>query len=161
MPKKKGPKKKPGRKPAIHGHTINKIINDVATGVPMTKAIAAHNKDEVKVSVSAFYGYLRRDEKLMQAYRQAQVTGSYARHDKAVDLAEAAMEGRLPGESQNPNVYRLGFDIAKWSNKHMNPDVFGDGPQTLVQVNMVDDLLGDSREGGKNPLEDVITVEQK
>lgn len=136
----------------VKHNRVEQVLEAVASGKPITHIF----KDIDGISQGTFYKRLADDEELREAYKKAQLSGSYAMHDKARDVAMNALDGKLPGDCKNHNIPKLGFDIVKWSTAKTNPTVFGDKPEIAIQINMIDDLLGDNRAGGANPLADII-----
>lgn len=131
---------------------VEKILEAVAAGTPIIDAIAQTDG----ISQGTFYKRLAVDEELNAEYKLAQKAGSYAMHDAARDMGMKALNGELPGDCNNHNVPKLGLEVVKWSTSRTNPTEFGDKPTVAIQVNLIDDLLGDNRSGGANPLADII-----
>ncbi|MEE8115140.1 MAG: hypothetical protein V3T23_12400 [Nitrososphaerales archaeon] len=131
---------------------VEKILEAVAAGTKIEDAIKATDG----ISQGTFYKRLAVDEELNAEYKLAQKAGSYAMHDRVRDMGIQALDGELPGDCKNHNVPKLGFEVVKWSTSRTNPTEFGDKPSVAIQVNLIDDLLGDSRSNSKNPLADII-----
>jgi len=131
---------------------VEAVLEAVAAGTPITQVF----NDIDGISQGTFYKRLAEDEELLMEYKLAQKAGSYAMHDAARDMGMEALKGNLPGDCKNHNIPKLGLEVVKWSTSRTNPTEFGDKPTVAIQVNLIDDLLGDNRSGGANPLADII-----
>ena len=149
--------RKRDKRKTIPKAAIKRVLDAVRSGENVTTAVGK----EKRLSIGSFYRLMTEDEKLKAEYNLAQKASTYVMADMVRDMGMNALQGKLPEGCQNHNVPKLGLEAAKWHTSRRNPEEFGDKPSVAVQVNLVDDLLGDSRTGGANPLADMITVESK
>lgn len=136
----------------VKHNRVEAVLEAVAAGKPITQVF----KEVDGIGQATFYKRLAQDEELNAEYKLAQKAGSYAMHDAARDMGMDALNGKLPGDCKNHNIPKLGLEVVKWSTSRTNPTEFGDKPTVAIQVNLIDDLLGDNRSGGSNPLADII-----
>ena len=100
----------------IQEETLNKIIERIELGEPLTKIC----KDKSMPSLSVFYRYMRNDEKLQNKIRQARETGCFTIIDKINEDLET------PQDNQHMMWVRERLAMGRWLASKLASGVFGD-----------------------------------
>ncbi len=100
----------------IQEETLNKIIERIELGEPLTKIC----KDKSMPSLSVFYRYMRNDEKLQNKIRQARETGCFTIIDKINEELET------PQDNQHMMWVREKLAQSRWLASKLASGVFGD-----------------------------------
>ena len=100
----------------IQEETLNKIIERIELGEPLTKIC----KDKSMPSLSVFYRYMRNDEKLQNKIRQARETGCFTIIDKINEELET------PQDNQHMMWVREKLAQSRWLASKLANNTFGD-----------------------------------
>lgn len=120
-----------------HPRAYNAIIDRVAKGMSLKDSIAKSTKVNAE---GPFYAWLERNPDKKELYNKAKIAGSHAIVDKVATSAMDALDGNL--DNSKIRQYEYGAKYGMMVAGRWNPE-YRENHNPLVQINMVDDLMGD------------------